>query len=451
MTTIIGYILPFLIGIIVLGILVFVHELGHFITAKLCHVRVLAFSLGFGKPLLTIRRGDTEYRLSAIPFGGYVQMAGENPEDETSGAPDELPSRPRWQRALIMANGPVANVLLAFVLLWVVYVSGVEIPQYTQHTVIGTVEEGSPAARAGLRHNDSIVSINGNTVSDWDDIGTTLTLNQKSCTVRFVRNGTVHTVTLRNDSLPTRDNPLGGYTAGLSPALPPVVGSVEEGSAADSAGLATGDSIIRIDTAAVRAWADVRQKVGAYDSTQHPGGLPVTFVRNDSVHSLVLRPRYHDDAGRFLIGIAPSGGKTITMRYNPAAAIGQALRKSGEYASLLFVSLQKLITREVPANQISGPVTIVQVSGTFALAGLIPILNFMALVSINLAIINLLPLVITDGGQLLFLGIEAIRGRPLPLKYQLIITRAAIVFFIALFIVITLNDIRRIPYFFNLN
>lgn len=449
MTDIIVHVLPFLIGIVVLGILVFIHELGHFITAKLCHVRVLAFSLGFGKPLFTLKRGDTEYRISAIPFGGYVHMAGENPEEGVTGSDDEFTSRPRWQRALIMANGPVANVLLAFVLLWVVYVSGIEIPKYTQHTVVGSVAQDSPADRAGMRHNDSIVEINDKPVQDWSDINKRLSLNQKSCTLRFYRNGKAHTVTLRNKDNRRSENPLAGYTAGLSPALPPVVGQVKEGSAADSAGLIEGDSIVSIAGSAVYSWADVRRYVGSFDTSAHAQGLRIAIVRNDSVDTIAMTPHYNEEAQRYLIGISAAMGNTITVRYNPVAAIGQATRKSGEYASLMFVSLKKLVTREVPANQISGPVTIVQVSGTFALAGLVPILNFMALISINLAIINLLPLVITDGGQLLFLGIEAVRGKPLPVKYQLVITRIAVFFFIGLFIIITFNDIRRIPYFFN--
>jgi regulator of sigma E protease len=436
-----------IIGVLVLGVLVFVHELGHFVVAKLNGIRVLAFSIGFGKPLLTRTIGDTEYRISAIPFGGYVHMAGEHPEDEHESKPDEFNAKPIWRRALVAVGGPGANFIMSFMLLWLVFMAGVQHERYLDRPVIGAVVDTSAADSAGMQAGDSIISINGSPVSTWQDIQQALTREAPPYTVTLFRDQQ------RIEVVVPMDNPMdaglqGNPMGGMLPAVPAKVGNVQPQSAAMQAGIQKGDSILAINDQRIHSWFQLTWRVSDYDSASGP--LRVRIERDGSVMTVTATPEYNEENNRYLLGIGAATAQTRTIRYGPVAAIGKAGERSWEYTTMIFDVLGKLFSRQVSPDQLAGPVGIVQMSGVVALGGLTAILNFMALIGINLAVLNLFPLVITDGGLLMFLALEKIRGKPLSLQAQMTVNRIAIAAFIALFLFVTFNDVKRIPQLFRM-
>jgi regulator of sigma E protease len=439
--------LQVIIGVLVLGILVFLHELGHFIAAKSFGIRVLAFSIGFGKPVLKITRGGTEYRFSMIPVGGYVHMAGEHPEDETAAAPDEFPSKPVWQRAVVVVAGPVANIISAAFILWVVFISGVNQEIYLDRPVVGAVADSSAARTAGFAAGDSIITINGHKVASWNDIEKHFTRQELDYQVTYSRDGQENTTlisvpAIKGYGIP--DNPHGG----LQPSLPAIIGIVTEGGPADEAGLEAGDVILTANDKTIHSWFELSGIVALYDSSAGP--LAIGVLRADSSFNILTTPRFNKEMNRSLLGIQVGIPPARTVRYNPFQAFVKAMEKTWEYTAMIFNVIEKLASRKVSAKQLAGPIGIVQMSGMAALSGFSSILTFMALIGVNLAVINLFPLVITDGGVLLFLIIEAIRGRPLSRKKQEMINRAAIAFFLMLFLFVTFNDIQRFPFLMRL-
>ncbi len=434
------------VGFIVLGVLIFVHELGHFLMAKWCGIRVLTFSLGFGRRLVGVTRGDTEYRISAVPFGGYVRMAGENPEEEGTGEADEFPSRPVWQRILVALSGPVANLLFAFVLLWAAFMIGVQQPEYLDSPVIGSVEKGSSAAEAELAPGDTVVSIDGTAVESWKEIEQMMLRGKPAYEVTVKRGSKTLTRYVSTGGTDESGVPR-QVTGGILPAPPAVAGSVKPNWPADSAGFRPSDTVLAIDSTRIHSWLQLSQIVEHWDSTSGP--LSFVVKRDQGTDTLGAYPRFDKEQDRYLIGIGMAQPPTRLVKYNVSGAAVMAWNKCGEYAAMIFVILKKLVFREVSARQLQGPIGIVQMSGAMASAGLVAILNFMALIGVNLAVLNLLPLVITDGGMIVFLIIEAIRGKPLSARAHSIINRIFIFLFIALFLYVSINDIKRAPDLFR--
>jgi len=434
-----------IIGIIVLGVLVFIHELGHFLVAKWCGIKVLAFSLGFGTPIFKKNVGDTEYRISAIPFGGYVKMAGENPEDERENAPDEFQSKPVWQRALVAFAGPAANFIFALLMLWVVFMWGVDRPLYYERPILGAVSDSSAAQKAGLQAGDSLITINGKQIETWDDIENIFVQQEQQYSITYSRNSDIYNTTIKpgkkGSGIPKDP------TEGLLPPLPAIVADVNPESPASEAGVQSGDSIVTINGKKIFSWFQLLSMVENWK----PGkALEVVVERDGSFETMSIEPQYNEEAKRRLIGIRVSEGKSRTIRYSPVIAVNKAVEKSWEYTTMIFDVIGKLISREVSANQLSGPIGIIPASGFMLFQGLSPLLNFMALIGINLAVLNLMPLVITDGGLLFFLLLEAIRRKPLSVKSQLFINKIAVAFFLLLFLFVTFNDFKRLPEYFRI-
>src|SRR5690554_285263 len=434
-----------IIGIIVLGVLVFIHELGHFLVAKWCGIKVLAFSLGFGTPIFKKNVGDTEYRISAIPFGGYVKMAGENPEDERENAPDEFQSKPVWQRALVAFAGPAANFIFALLMLWVVFMWGVDRPLYYERPILGAVSDSSAAQKAGLQAGDSLITINGKQIETWDDIENIFVQQEQQYSITYSRNSDIYNTTIKpgkkGSGIPKDP------TEGLLPPLPAIVADVNPESPASEAGVQSGDSIVTINGKKIFSWFQLLSMVENWK----PGkALEVVVERDGSFETMSIEPQYNEEAKRRLIGIRVSEGKSRTIRYSPVIAVNKAVEKSWEYTTMIFDVIGKLISREVSANQLSGPIGIIPASGFMLFQGLSPLLNFMALIGINLAVLNLMFLVITDGGLLFFLLLEAIRRKPLSVKSQLFINKIAVAFFLLLFLFVTFNDFKRLPEYFRI-
>ncbi|HUI93198.1 MAG TPA: RIP metalloprotease RseP [Chitinivibrionales bacterium] len=442
-----GVTLLAIVGVIILGILVLVHELGHFIAAKSCGIRVLAFSIGFGRALLKKTIGGTEYRLSAVPFGGFITMAGEHPEEKPLREPGDFTTKPIWQRAVVAIAGPLANYLFAMVCLYFVFILGVKTPVYLMKPVVGDVADSSSAQRAGFLPGDSIVFINGKKVSNWEDIQRVLSLQEQRNEIVFCRGSETKTLFLvlarpKTSRLPKEP------TGGLLPGLPPVIGKAIDTMPAAMAGISAGDTVVSINGRTVRSWDQLTSSVVHFDSAKGP--LAFTVRRGTSLVSIAVVPRYNKTDKRYQIGVLGAQPAKVQVRYGAAASVGKMLDKTWEYTTMIYDVLAKLLSKQVSPKQLAGPVGIVQMTGIVALGGPVELMNLMGLIGINLAVLNLLPLIITDGGLLLFLLIEAIRRKPLPVRYQLLINRIAITFFILLFAYVTYNDMARLPDLFRL-
>jgi regulator of sigma E protease len=436
-----------IVGLLILGILVLVHELGHFFAAKSCRIRVLAFSIGFGKPLLKKTIGETEYRLSAVPFGGFITMAGEHPEEKPIKEPGDFTAKPIWQRAFVAIAGPVANYLFAMVCLYFVFILGIKTPVYLLKPVVGDVADSSSAQRAGFLPGDSIIAINGKRVSNWEDIQRTLSLQEQRNQIVFARGGETKSLTLLLAHATTSRLPK-EPTGGLLPGLPPVIGKVMDATPASAAGLRAGDTVVSINGGSVRSWDQLTFRVVHFDSAKGP--LALTIRRGGTLISMTAAPRYNKTDKRYQIGIMAAQPAKVQVRYGPVQSVNKMLDKSWEYTIMIYDVLAKLLSKQVSPKQLAGPVGIVQMTGLVALGGPVEVMNLMALIGINLAVLNLLPLIITDGGLLLFLLLEGIRRKPLSVKSQLLINRIAITFFILLFAYVTYNDMARLPDLFKL-
>jgi len=440
-------ILQVCIGMCVLGILVLIHELGHFVAAKLGGIRVLTFSIGFGKPLFQKNVGGTVYQIGAIPVGGFVHMAGEHPEDTRENADDEFTSKPIWLRACVAMAGPAANYLSAIVILWIVYVAGVKQETYLDRPVVGAAAESSPALEAGFQPGDSIIRINGVPIRSWEDVENRFSRQETVYEISYIRGGreAVALMTVpaaRGYGMPKYPH------GGLLPALPPVIGAVNPGQPAAEAGLKPGDEISAIDGRIIHSWYELSHVVSLFDTAR--AALNITIKRADTSFVTAITPVYNEEAKRYLLGITVGTPPSRIVRHGLSAAFRKALDKTWQYTTMIFDVVGKLFTKKVSARQLAGPLGIVQMSGVAALGGLSAVLNFMALIGINLAMLNMFPLIITDGGLLLFLILEALRGKPLSRKHQEIVNRIAIAFFVGLFIFVTFNDIQRTPLFFRL-
>jgi len=440
--------MTFLSAIILLGILIFVHELGHFLFAKLVNVKVLKFSLGFGPRILGKKYGETEYLLSAVPLGGYVKMLGEEQGDEIT---DEEKARAFnfqsvWKRILIVLSGPVFNILFAAFVFALIAVSGVPVP----YPDIGKVSEGSPAAKTGLMTGDRVMAINGVSVKGWDEIESAISKNQGKTLLFSIKRGE-RVVDLQVSPEKKAERDIFGeqkevWNIGISPLLYPDVGEVTKGSPAEKAGIQKGDRILEIEGSALKTWQDMTSLI--YDNP----GKPMRFriKRGDGFLDLTITPAKSAFTGPGgekkeigLIGVRPLGNDFI-KRFGPVEAAGFGIMKTWDISVLTVVSLVKLVQRIIPAETIGGPILIFQMAGQQAAHGLLSFFTFMAVISINLGILNFLPIPILDGGHILFLGIEAVRRKPLSEKVMMVAQRVGLAIIITLMVFAFYNDIMRL-------
>ena len=416
--------------LIVIGILVFVHELGHFIMAKRAGVRVEKFSLGMGPKLFGFKKGDTEYIVSALPLGGYVKMAGENPDEEPTGAADEFQSKTVWQRAKIAATGPLTNILLAFLVMPLVFMVGT----YSEGPAkVGFVEKGSPAERAGFMAGDVIDKINNRDISDWTKALTLIAVNpETNIEVVVVRQGEKKTLALRPDT--ATEFKIG--TSGLVPDLPAEIGKLKAGFPAELAGVMVNDKILSVDGQTIYHWnqfsALVRDSKGRK--------LTLTIERGGTRMEKAVTPK--EDGGRYVIGVEPVM-RLVFKKHGFFESIRLGFDKTLEAIDLTFITLKKLVTFNLSIKTLGGPVMIAQMSGQAAAAGLSAFLSLLAIISISLGILNLLPIPVLDGGLLLFLVIEWVRKKPLSRKVMEVSQSIGAGLLITLIAVVSYNDVVR--------
>ncbi|MCL2206813.1 MAG: RIP metalloprotease RseP [Fibromonadales bacterium] len=433
------WIIQIILGLLGLSLLVFIHELGHFLAAKYCGVRVLTFSIGFGKKLLRINRGGTDYCISAIPFGGYVAMAGENPEQVRDDRSDDFHVQPIWKRALIAFAGPAFNVIFAYFLLTGIYMIGNPEP-VSDKLVVGIVEPRSAAAEAGIAGGDTIFTIDGKKANGWEKL-------REEMGISIGRNLSLEIGTKEGRKsvivTPRELGELGIGTAGIHPRHRVFVAAEPlSDSPASKAGIKQSDTILSVDGYVIGYFQDMINIISASDGRE----VEVVFLRTGDTLRAAMTPLWNDDAERYLVGIQMGLAQFDELQVVPqplGTALVMAAKRSYAMGTAVFRYISRIIQGEVKLRAMSGPVGIVQVIGLVWLENLQRAVFLLALISINLGVMNLLPLAITDGGVLLFLLIEKLRGKPISQDNQARIQKGALAFFVALFLYITFIDLGR--------
>jgi regulator of sigma E protease len=423
----------------VLGVLIFVHELGHFLAARRHGVRVLTFSLGFGPKVLKFKRGDTEYCVSAVPLGGYVKMAGENPEDPRSGQPDEFLSKTKWQRFQILFAGPAMNIILAVVVTaYVLAAQGVRVPLYVdQPALIGSVVTGSPAERAGLMPGDRIVNIAGDIIATWKDLEIAIGIRRpnRDLSVTVLRNGKTIATTVR----PVAEGKYETSEIGVLPDANPLITRVIAGDRAEQAGLKAGDVILAINGARMATRPQL------IDVISQNGGKPIHVTVRRGAEDVTVTATPEQRGPRGWLGVELSE-PTKSFTPGPLEAVKLSVEHNIESSGLIFRTLAGLFTGETSVRQLQGPVGIAQLSGESAQEGFITLLSLMAMLSINLGILNLMPVPVLDGGHILIMALEGIARRDFSMQVKEKMLLAGFVVLMMLMVTVIYNDLTRISW-----
>jgi regulator of sigma E protease len=425
----------------VLGVLVFVHELGHFLAARRLGIRVLTFSLGFGPKLLKFRRGDTEYAISLIPLGGYVKMAGENPDDPRTGNPEEFLSRTKWERFQVLIMGPAMNIILAVVVMAVVLAQGAEVPIYQdQPAVVGAVTPGSPAARSGIEPGDRIMSVAGDPVDTWDDLFIAIgTRADRDVSVTLLRAGQSRTVQVR----PEPETRFEVGNIGVLPDINPIVTSVISGQAAERAGLKAGDVVLAVNGERMTTRTQLIEAISRNGGRE----IDLSIERDGQAMNIRATPEQQGDRG--MLGVYV-GEPTRRLDPNAFEAIQMSVERNIEFSGLIFKTLGGLFVGETSPRQLMGPVAIAQLSGESAQAGWIALFTLMASISLNLGLLNLLPIPVLDGGHILIMAMEGVARRDFSMAVKEKMLLAGFVLLMMLMVTVIYNDLTRISWIENL-
>ncbi len=428
----------------VLGVLVFVHELGHFMAARWNGVRVLTFSLGFGPKLLKFRRGDTEYCLSAVPLGGYVKMAGENPEDPRSGQPDEFLSKSKWQRFQILIMGPAMNLILAVVVLAVVLMQGASAPAYMNRpALVGVVQAGSPAERAGVGPGDIITRLGSADIATWEQLEMAVASRpEREVEMVVIRGGREQRLTIRPDTTELRTRTDARFevgTIGVLPDVNPSIRALVAGEPAETAGFQPGDVIVSIDGQRMVFASQVSEAI-----SKHPDEtIQLVVRRNGTEQTIAVTPRRQGETGRIGINISDA---VESFTPSPLQAIGMSVQRNVEMSGMIFRTLADLFRGEASPRQLMGPVGIAQLSGESAQAGWIALFSLMASLSLNLGLLNLLPIPVLDGGHIFIMALETLVRRDFSLAVKEKMLFAGFVALMALMVTVIYNDLTRIAW-----
>jgi regulator of sigma E protease len=426
--------------VLVLGIMIVVHEFGHFAAAKLLGVRVETFSVGFGKRLFGFTRGGTDYRVSALPFGGYVKMAGENPMEERTGDPGEFMSHSRWQRFLIAIAGPAMNILLAIGLLTLVYKVHYERPAFWDKPAeIGWVFEGSPAEKAGFQPGDKIIRIGSLDNPTWEDVAPKILLSPgHPVNVTIQRGDQVLSKTITPET--TGEDQAG--EAGWQAVGRNDVAWLEAGMPAEKAGIKVGDEIVSVNGVPVRSPSSI---VGLL---QESNGKPVNLIvsRDGRSLNIPVTPVQEEQNGhkRYKIGVLNEFQMKVD-KLPLGLAFSKSLDENKRNSMLILELVKKMIERKVSMKTMSGPIGIARISGRAARQpGWMPLLMVMAIISLNLGIFNLFPIPILDGGLILLLFIEGAMRRDISQTVKERIYQAAFVCLILFAGVVIFNDVMKL-------
>ena len=441
--------------LIALTLLIFIHEMGHYLVARWCGVKVLRFSIGFGKPLFSRRIGpdQTEWTVAAIPLGGYVRMLDER---DTSDGPIPAADLPRaftrqslGRRSLIVVAGPVANFLLAIGLYWLIYVIGVQEPA----PVIGPPPAESVASKAGLQAGDRILGIGGEPVRSWGEVRLRMiddVIDRRPVTLEVDRLGSAQRVTLPTDSLPAGEVERDFLrTLGVDLAFGDIgVASIAPGSPAEAADLRVGDRIVGAQDQPIRRASELIDLI-----RNHPDEVVNLVVRRDGADLRVAvtpqaqRSERPDDHGRMVGRIGAGLNNAVAMEevsYGAFEAVGRSVSQTWNMSVFSLRMLGKMVMGELSWRNLSGPVSIADYAGQSARMGWYPYVSFLALISISLGVLNLLPIPVLDGGHLVYYGLEALKGKPLSERFMTLTQKAGMAAIGALMVLALFNDITRL-------
>lgn len=424
---------PFLF---VLGVLIFVHELGHFLVARWYGVRVHTFSLGFGPKLIKFTRGDTEYCVSLIPLGGYVKLAGETTEEERTGDPAEFLSKSRWVRFQVYLAGPVMNIALALVLTTVVLTQGADEPIYrTSPAVVGILQEDGAGARAGLQLGDRIIRVNDRAIDSWDALDmAVLPKANRELTLAVERDGSYLDIVVT----PEAEGRYDMGSLGVGPVLRPQVVTLTPGWPAEQAGLQVDDVVVAFNGETGLRRAGLIAKL-----QQHPD-VPITLTveRAGERKDITVTPRRNGDIGQ--IGAQMTDGETRRIDPGLVQAVQMSAEQNWENSKMIGTTLAGLFTRETPVNQLMGPVAIADMSGQTAQLGWVALFSLMAMLSLNLGILNLAPIPVLDGGHIVILALEGLARRDFSVRIKNGVLLAGMAVILTLMVTVIFNDVSRL-------
>jgi regulator of sigma E protease len=424
------YIIP------VLGFMILIHEFGHYAVAKLLGVRVEQFAIGFGKRLVGFRSGDTDYRINAIPLGGYVKMSGENPMDARSDDPREFMNHSRWHRFLIAIAGPTMNILLAIVLLTSIYMMHYEYPAvYDDAPVIGWVAKDTPADKAGFQIGDRITRINEIQNPTWEQIDQEQALSPgQPLVVDVARNGQTLEKTVVPEAMGVDQIGYAGWTPKESSVT---ITDLQGKMPAEKAGLKEGDTILALDGKPVPALGAM---VESLEVTKDKP-IALTVLRNGEQKTFTLQPVLSEK--RYRIGVGTMQMKVKTLPFGPA--LDKSLEENRNNALLILRLVKKMVQHKMPLKSIEGPIRIGQAAGEAARSkGWTPLMGLTAAISLNLGIFNLLPIPILDGGVIMFLLIEGLMRRDISMNIKERVYQAAFVFLVLFAVMVIVNDLMKI-------
>ncbi len=427
--------------LVLIGVMILVHELGHYWAARYFDVKVETFSFGFGPRLFGFRRGETDFRFSLILFGGYVKMAGDVQGEETSAGDRALTAKPRWQRMIIAFAGPAINLVLAVVLLTGLFMVSYEKTPNPSSPTIGYLAPDGAAAKAGVQEGDKVVQFNDIVDPSWEDMQIKIATNGRSPMPLWVeRKGERIRLTLT----PGYDNQQGIGTAGwIFEVAVRIAGYNTESNvkAAEQAGLKPGDTLVSINGRVLRSAISVNEAINA------AGGKPVevVYLRDKNEYRTMVTPAKGTIEGkeRWMIGVALAPTVEVVKLPFPQA-LTESVKKNAQFAGLIVNFLGGIVQQRVSPKSIEGPIRIAQMSGDAARQGFLSFVILMAGVSLNLAIFNLLPIPILDGGVMLILFIEMLMRRDLDLKVKETVIKVGFVFLMAVVVFVIYNDIAKI-------
>jgi regulator of sigma E protease len=420
--------------VFVLGVLVFVHELGHFLVARMLGVRVITFCIGMGPKLLKFRRGDTEYAIAALPIGGYVKMAGENPDDPQTGANDEFMSRGKWDRFRILIAGPVMNIILSVGLMTVVLAQGAEVPIFENDPVdVFVVTKASPAERGGILAGDRIIRVGSQDVATWEQFFLTIGGRaDRDVPITLLRQGREIVVTVR----PEAQTRMQIGDIGVLPQVHPSIRSLEANGPAAKAGFKVNDVVLALNGEPIVFRAQLAAAI-----RKHPDErITLKVDRAGTALDIVVTPRRQGEIG--LIGIGIQDPFKL-VNPGPLGAVKLSIERNVQFAGLIVQTIGGLLTRETSPKQLMGPVAIAELSGEFAAAGWIALCTFMASLSLNLGLINLLPIPVLDGGHIFIMAVEGLARRDLSMKMKERLMMAGFVVLMVLMVTVVYNDLAR--------